>query len=76
MTNMKETKVLTALQIAYEYPDWGPEHVFDMYDTFASSGRKVSFDVDDLHDMTIKANNLKEQGMEWKEAEDTLMGRK
>jgi hypothetical protein len=76
MANMKETMVLTALQIAYEYPDWGPEHVSDMYDTFKVSGRKVTFDVDDLHDMTIKANNLKEQGMEWKDAENELMGRK
>ena len=75
MENHKETMVLTGMQIAYEYPDWGFEHVTDMYDTFAATGRKVKFDVDDLHEATIKAQNLKEQGKEWRDAEDILMGR-
>ena len=68
-----ETLIGTALQVAYEYPDWGETHVQDMYDTFKQTGTKVKFSADDLYDATVEADKLKKAGKQWRDAEKAML---
>lgn len=55
----------TAAQIVYEYEDWGPEHVQDMYDTFDEPG----FAPNILLAACEKVAKLKSKGAEYADAE-------
>jgi hypothetical protein len=59
----------TALQIVFEYNNFGQEHISDMFDTF----HRPKFSYDDLEDMTYAAKRWMEKGLEWEEVEDKLM---
>ena len=69
---VKAELVGTALQIVYEYPNWGAEHIEDMYQAVKQGGRP-KFSIDDLEDMTVKAARVKKTGKKWKDAEKELM---
>jgi len=69
---VKKDLVGTALQIVFEYPSWGDEHIGDMYDTID----RPKFEYEDLEDITIAADKLKKKGFGWGEAEDFLMKQK
>jgi hypothetical protein len=66
---VKADLVGTALQIVFEYPDFGAEHIGDMYDTID----RPKFEYEDLEDITLSAEKLKKKGYDWEEAEKLLM---
>jgi hypothetical protein len=66
---VKADLVGTALQIVFEYPNWGQEHVSDMFDSID----RPKFEFEDLEDITIAADKLKKKGYDWEEAEKLLM---
>jgi len=74
MIKVSEELAGVALQVAYEYPDWGEEHVSDMHATYRQTGRKAPFTADDLYEVTIQADALRRAGKSWTEAEKLLMG--
>lgn len=67
---MKQKKdcVGTAIQIVFDYPDWTTEHVEEMYRL-----QPVKYSVDDLYEMTQKANTLKKAGKTIDEIEKELL---
>ena len=65
----KAELVGTAVQIVFEYPNWGQEHVSDMFNL----GERLPFTYDDLEDLTFAADKLKKQGSSWEETEKVLM---
>ena len=65
----KEDLVGTAVQIAFEYPDWNCFHVHDMYEC----GSVRSYSEDDLADMTRRAAQWKSDGKNFSETYDLLM---
>jgi len=69
---VKKDLVGTALQIVFEYPNWGQEHVSDMFDAID----RPKFEFEDLEDITIAADKLKKKGFGWGEVEDFLMKQK
>jgi hypothetical protein len=73
VSKKKETVVGLACQIAYEYPEWGEEHVSDMLRTYRENGEKAPCSGDELLDMTVKADALKKQGLKFAAAEKQLL---
>lgn len=69
----RKDAVLLSLQIAYEYPDWGWEHISDMFATYKESGDKPPCTPDELHDLATKASRLKRDGMSFEEAEKAMI---
>ena len=65
-----------ALQIAYEYPGWGPEHVSEMLDTYEASGENTPCCYDELMELALAADELKHQGLTYDEAESELLKRR
>lgn len=68
-----KTAVGVACQVAFEYPDWGPEHVSDMLATYDATGQEVPCDYDELMELTYAADALRVQGKSFSEAESELI---
>jgi len=68
-----EKAVGVAVQIAYEYKNWGDEHVSDMYRTFADCGEPAPCSSDTLYDLTWQAAELEKKGVNYQEAVETLL---
>jgi hypothetical protein len=60
----------TAVQLAYEYPDFTCEHVYEMYEASKNSpfGEKPLFDMDELGDMAAEARILYKKGLSYSDA--------
>jgi hypothetical protein len=69
----KRNAVGLALQIAYEYPDWGDEHVSEMLDTYQHTGEKRPCNYDELMMLTSQADRLKKQGLSFDDAEKKML---
>ena len=69
----RKDAVGVALQVAYEYPEWGCEHVSEMLDTYESSGDVPPCDYDELMNLTMEAAKHKKQGRTFNEAEKLMM---
>ena len=50
-----------ATQIVYDYPEWGPEHVGDMIDTYDQK-QPAPFTYDQLLDVADYVDSLKRKG--------------
>ena len=73
MRNRAEA-VGVALQIAFDYPAFGAEHVSAMLDTYESSGATPPpCDYDELMALTMEASEHKKQGRTFNEAEKLMM---
>jgi hypothetical protein len=71
-TEIKKALVETAVQLAYEYENWGCEHVSDMFDVCRQDG-PPGFTEDDLYEAAMKAKKLKASGKEYTEAITEMM---
>ncbi len=65
----------TACQIVFDYPNWGTEHVADMYATFKETGEKALFSIDDLATCCNMVDKLKAGGKSYKECEELVTKR-
>lgn len=68
-----KTAIGVALQIAYEYPKWGSEHVSDMLATYDSTGERAPCDYDELMELTSAADALRRHGKTFSEAQAELL---
>jgi len=55
-----------ALQIVYEYENWGWEHISDMLATYEDT--KPPCDGDELHDLCVIADRHKKAGLSYDDA--------
>ena len=62
-----------ALQISFEYPDWGDEHISEMLQTYKHTGEPVPCNYTELQDLAVKADRLKREGKSYNEAEKELL---
>lgn len=74
--NSRNDAVLLALQIAFEYENWGPEHVSDMIDTYDATGEKAPCSYDELMDLTLIASKAKREGRSFEEAETLMISKR
>jgi len=72
----RKDAVLLALQIAYEYDDWGQAHVSEMLDTYDDSGEVPPCSYDELMDLTMIAAKHRREGRSFDEAEKLMMSGK
>lgn len=72
----RKTAIGVALQLAYEYPEWGPEHVSDMLATYDATGEEAPCDYDELSELANAATALKRQGKSFSDAQAEMMKRR
>jgi len=66
----------TAIQIVFEYPNWGCEHVADMYDCFDQTiDDPAPCDLNTLADLCEDVQKLKNEGFELEAIETELLKR-
>lgn len=73
LTQQQKDTIGLALQLEWEYPDWGDEHVTDMIRTYTDNGEKAPCSMDTLNDWAIKARRLHRQGLDYAAAEAQLL---
>jgi hypothetical protein len=69
----KDDLVGTAVQLAYEYPDFGCAHVHDMYEAVCSVDGEPVYSEDDLNDWAMKARRLKQDDKSYQKCYEILM---
>lgn len=70
----KPEAVGLACQIAFEYEDWGDEHVYEMLQIYVHTGEKPApCDYDELMALTCRAARLKKDGLDYAAAEAELL---
>ena len=73
MRNKKDAIGL-ALQIVYEYDNWGSEHISDMMATYEDT--KPPCNGNELYDLCNIADTHKKAGLSFKDAEKQMIGKK
>lgn len=68
----KTKAVLLSLQIVYEYPEWGWEHISDMLSLYESP-EKPPCDGDELWDLCIIASRHKKAGLSYDDAKKEML---
>lgn len=67
----KANAIGLAVQIVFEYDDWGWEHISDMLSTYEDGDAPCS--ADELYDLCQKANMLKTAGRTYQEVTTELL---
>ena len=67
----KEDLVGTAVQLAFEYPEFNHEHISDMYNCCM----RPKFTYDDLGDYANLARHIRNKGLSYSETITELMAR-
>jgi hypothetical protein len=74
MSKANKALVSSALQLGFEYPDFGDEHLMDWFAMYREQGETPPYDYGELQDMAYNVILLKNEGLSYKEAEAKLLG--
>lgn len=70
---MKKSEAIgLALQIVFEYENWGDEHVSDMLSTYTETGERPPCTGDELYDLCQMAEKEKKKGLDIESVEKVL----